>query len=115
MAREEQPGAEALLQPVIRGGSRARLPEAAEAREHCLEEIRRVRPGRSVEHSEALEALAVRERERLARVPMTTVYMDVDTQLDFLCPAGALYVPGAETIVETVAALNRTPWRRARR
>jgi len=38
---------------------------------------------------------------------MTTVYIDVDTQLDFLCPAGALYVPGAENIVPTVAALNR--------
>ncbi len=67
MASEQRPGAEELLQPVIRGGYRgARLPEAAEAREHCLEEIRRVRPGRSVEHSEALEKLAVRERERLA-------------------------------------------------
>ncbi len=38
---------------------------------------------------------------------MTTVYFDVDTQLDFLCPAGALYVPGAEGIVDTIAALNR--------
>jgi nicotinamidase/pyrazinamidase len=38
---------------------------------------------------------------------MTTVYMDVDTQLDFLCPAGALYVPGAESIVATIGALNR--------
>jgi len=38
---------------------------------------------------------------------VTTVYLDVDTQLDFLCPAGALYVPGAEQIVATIAALNR--------
>ena len=38
---------------------------------------------------------------------MRTVYIDVDTQLDFLCPAGALYVPGAEEIVTAVAALNR--------
>lgn len=36
-----------------------------------------------------------------------TVFFDVDTQLDFLYPAGALYVPGAETIVAQVAALNR--------
>jgi nicotinamidase/pyrazinamidase len=35
-----------------------------------------------------------------------TVFFDVDTQLDFLYPAGALYVPGAETIVARVAALN---------
>jgi nicotinamidase/pyrazinamidase len=38
---------------------------------------------------------------------MTTVFLDVDTQLDFLYPAGALYVPGAESIVSRVAALNR--------
>jgi nicotinamidase/pyrazinamidase len=35
-----------------------------------------------------------------------TVFFDVDTQIDFLYPAGALYVPGAETIVDRVAALN---------
>lgn len=38
---------------------------------------------------------------------MSTVFFDVDTQLDFLYPAGALYVPGAERIVERVARLNR--------
>ena len=38
---------------------------------------------------------------------MKTVFFDVDTQLDFLYPAGALYVPGAESIVARVAALNR--------
>ena len=37
---------------------------------------------------------------------MKTVFFDVDTQLDFLYPAGALYVPGAESIVSHVAALN---------
>jgi nicotinamidase/pyrazinamidase len=35
-----------------------------------------------------------------------TVFFDVDTQIDFLYPAGALYVPGAETVVDRVAALN---------
>jgi nicotinamidase/pyrazinamidase len=35
-----------------------------------------------------------------------TVFFDVDTQLDFLYPSGALYVPGAEAIVDRVAALN---------
>jgi len=35
------------------------------------------------------------------------IFFDVDTQLDFLYPAGALYVPGAESIVPQVAALNR--------
>ena len=38
---------------------------------------------------------------------MNTVFFDVDTQIDFLFPAGALYVPGAETIVDRIAALNR--------
>ena len=38
---------------------------------------------------------------------MKTVFFDVDTQIDFLYPAGALYVPGAESIVSRVAGLNR--------
>jgi nicotinamidase/pyrazinamidase len=38
---------------------------------------------------------------------MSTVFFDVDTQLDFLLPAGALYAPGAERIIPTIARLNR--------
>jgi nicotinamidase/pyrazinamidase len=38
---------------------------------------------------------------------MKTVFFDVDTQLDFLYPAGALYVPGAEKIVPALARLTR--------
>jgi nicotinamidase/pyrazinamidase len=38
---------------------------------------------------------------------VNTVFVDVDTQIDFLFPAGALYVPGAEKIIPVVAALNR--------
>lgn len=38
---------------------------------------------------------------------MKTVFFDVDTQLDFVSPGGALYVPGAELVIPTVAALNR--------
>lgn len=37
---------------------------------------------------------------------MNTVFIDVDTQLDFLCPAGALYAPGAEKIAPALAALT---------
>ena len=37
---------------------------------------------------------------------MPTVFLDVDTQMDFLYPAGALYVPGAESILERIAQLN---------
>jgi nicotinate phosphoribosyltransferase len=64
-ADEEQPGAEALLQPVIAGGAQVdRLPEASEARDRCLREIRQFRPGREVRTSRALQALAAREKER---------------------------------------------------
>jgi nicotinamidase/pyrazinamidase len=38
---------------------------------------------------------------------MPTVFVDVDTQLDFLYPAGGLYVPGAERIVPAIEQLNR--------
>jgi nicotinamidase/pyrazinamidase len=38
---------------------------------------------------------------------MITAFFDVDTQIDFLFPAGALYVPGAERIIPAVAQLNR--------
>jgi nicotinamidase/pyrazinamidase len=38
---------------------------------------------------------------------MPTAFLDVDTQLDFLFPAGALYVPGAERMVEAITRLNR--------
>ena len=38
---------------------------------------------------------------------MTTAFFDIDSQLDFLYPAGALYVPGAERIVPAIARLNR--------
>lgn len=38
---------------------------------------------------------------------MKTVFFDIDSQLDFLYPAGALYVPSAEHIVPAIALLNR--------
>ncbi len=38
---------------------------------------------------------------------MKTVFFDVDTQIDFLYPAGALYVPGSERLLPAIAALNR--------
>lgn len=38
---------------------------------------------------------------------MKTVFFDVDTQLDFLFPAGALYVPGAERIAPALAELTQ--------
>jgi nicotinamidase/pyrazinamidase len=38
---------------------------------------------------------------------MSALFVDVDTQLDFLFPAGALYVPGAERLIPTLAHLTR--------
>jgi nicotinamidase/pyrazinamidase len=38
---------------------------------------------------------------------MKTVFFDIDTQIDFVYPAGALYVPGSEKILPVIAQLNR--------
>lgn len=38
---------------------------------------------------------------------MKTVFFDVDTQLDFLYPAGALYVPGAEDLIGALSSLTK--------
>lgn len=38
---------------------------------------------------------------------MRTVFIDVDTQYDFLLPSGALYVSGAETVLPVITRLNR--------
>jgi nicotinamidase/pyrazinamidase len=38
---------------------------------------------------------------------MKTVFFDIDTQIDFLFPAGALHVPGAEKLLPALARLNR--------
>lgn len=34
-------------------------------------------------------------------------FFDIDTQIDFVSPTGALYGPGAERVIPQVAALNR--------
>jgi nicotinamidase/pyrazinamidase len=38
---------------------------------------------------------------------MKTVFFDIDTQIDFLYPAGALYVPGAEGLLPVISRLNQ--------
>jgi len=38
---------------------------------------------------------------------MKSVFLDIDTQIDFMIPAGALYVSGAELILDRIAILNR--------
>ena len=35
------------------------------------------------------------------------LYFDIDTQIDFMFPAGALYVPGAEKLLPLIATLSR--------
>ena len=35
-------------------------------------------------------------------MPSSLVFWDVDTQFDFMHPAGKLYVPGAETIISNL-------------
>lgn len=37
---------------------------------------------------------------------MKTVFFDVDTQIDFMYPAGSFYVPGASAFIRRIAALN---------
>ena len=36
-----------------------------------------------------------------------TIFWDVDTQFDFMRPSGALYVPGAEGIIDRISAVRR--------
>jgi nicotinamidase/pyrazinamidase len=38
---------------------------------------------------------------------MKTIFFDIDTQIDFLFPAGALHVPVAEKLLPALARLNR--------
>jgi len=38
---------------------------------------------------------------------MNLAFFDIDTQIDFLFPAGALYVPGAERLIPAIGQLNR--------
>jgi len=37
---------------------------------------------------------------------MKTAFFDIDTQIDFLFPAGSLYVPGAERLIPALERLN---------
>jgi nicotinamidase/pyrazinamidase len=37
---------------------------------------------------------------------MKTAFFDIDTQIDFLFPAGSLYVPGAERLIPALKRLN---------
>src|SRR5271170_8392170 len=52
-------------------------------------------------------SIAASSRRFTKRSSMKTVFFDIDTQIDFVYPAGALYVPGAEHILPVIGELNR--------
>ena len=127
---EDYPEARPLLEVVMRDGQRIGPGSALdEDRARTLRGLEllpaRYRqlhdgPRYPVANSAALERLLEEVRERYAvapevarsgRVPTdaamaeTLVFLDVDTQVDFMYPSGALYVPGAETIIPNLKRL----------
>ncbi|HEV2177477.1 MAG TPA: nicotinate phosphoribosyltransferase [Terriglobia bacterium] len=117
-----------LLEPVMRRGRRlGPRPALGEIRARTLASLERLPqryqsldggPRYPVATSPALERLLEEVRERYvvepavahaARVPSegeeTLVFLDVDTQVDFMSPSGALYAPGAETIIPNLKRL----------
>jgi len=139
-ASESYPEGEPLLELVMQGGRRlGPHPSLVEVRARALANLQRLPDRYRVLHdgprypvliSPALERLLEEVRERYAlppeisetaRVPTdpnmveTLVFLDVDTQVDFMLPTGALYVPGAVEIIPnlkklmTYARENRIP------
>ena len=130
VARWDESYAEAapLLEVVMQEGRRLQpsLPiSQARARTlHSLERLpqryRSLDPGPQypVGHSAALDRMLQEVRRQYVAVPggeaarppqdesgRAIVFLDVDTQLDFMSPDGALYVPGAERIVPNLSKL----------
>lgn len=137
---EDFPDGEALIQPVMRDGRRIETRASIEeARARTLSNLQRLPkrfqalhdgPRYPVAHSAALERLLEDVRRQYfvsaefmksARVPddaathRAPVFLDIDTQVDFMTSTGALYVPGAESITLNLQALitfareNRIP------
>lgn len=129
-ATEDYPAAAPLLEVVMRNGRRTGPPAPLPgSRARTLEGLTRLPtryqqlhdgPRYPVANSAALERLLeeVRaqyavppEASKSARVPAdaamteTLVFLDVDTQVDFMRPTGALYVPGAEFIIPNLKRL----------
>ena len=119
-----------LLEPVMRAGRRLHPSRPIdELRLRTVASLERLPeryqtlhggPAYPVGHSAALERLLEEVRQhyviapeilRAARVSensdaeRTLVFLDVDTQIDFMSPAGALYVPGADEIVPNLRRL----------
>src|SRR5262245_12346319 len=72
------------------GGSRARSGVHGETARALAQLVRR--RARLESRAEPGARVAVRAREQRS-LAVRTVYVDVDTQIDFMYPAGALYVP----------------------
>ncbi|HEY6922057.1 MAG TPA: isochorismatase family protein, partial [Steroidobacteraceae bacterium] len=129
-ATEDFPEGQPLLDIMMRNGKRLGPARAIdEARARTLAGLNRLPrryqqlhdgPRYPVANSAALERLLEEVREKyiiapevasLGRVPAeaamseTLVFLDVDTQVDFMYPSGALYVPGAETIIPNLKRL----------
>jgi len=138
---EDYPEGTPLLELAMQDGRRLKpSPPLTEARTRTLAGLERLPqrykalhggPRYPVGRSAALERLLEEVRQQYmtapevleaARVPgdpeaqLAVVFLDVDTQIDFMTPGGALYVPGAEQIVPKLARLagyareRRLPW-----
>jgi len=134
-ATEDYSDGEPLIQPVMRNGKRLEpRPTIGEDRARtlaslkCLPECYQALhdgPHYPVAHSAALDRLFEEVRRQYflspellksGRVPEDAamqgmpVFLDVDTQVDFMTPTGALYVPGAESITPNLRKLVRLAW-----
>jgi nicotinate phosphoribosyltransferase len=122
-----------LLEPVMRGGRRLEPPQPiSEVRARALAGLERLPerykslhdgPRYPVGHSTKLERLREQVRRQYVAAPeepdapdalpphaeldaaRSVVFLDVDTQVDFMSPGGALYVPEAERIIPNLGKL----------
>ncbi len=128
-AGEEHPEADPLLELVMQGGRRIdRHPRIEEMRSRTLGGLDRLPPRyQSLIDGERYPVVVSARLERLledvrrrygapveaktsrvapeSTLSETLVFLDVDTQVDFMLPTGALYVPGAETIIPNLKRL----------
>ena len=104
---------QAMLRPVVLGGNLVEpLPDLNTARARAAAVSRQI--ARLAAQPRASRAMAGQiqqgsdcpHRAHPEKHRMKTVFVDIDTQIDFLFPAGALYVPGAERILPAIAQLN---------
>ncbi|HXJ93061.1 MAG TPA: nicotinate phosphoribosyltransferase [Terriglobia bacterium] len=127
---EDHPEGAPLLEPVMRAGHRLEPPHPIrEARARALAGLERLPerykslhdgPRYPVGYSARLERLREEVRRQYVTAPEVpdefaahansdagrpVVFLDVDTQVDFMSPSGALYVPGAEQIIPNLKRL----------